>query len=247
LAEDNPTNQMVATQMLRALRAEVTVAADGIEALERFEERDYDLVIVDIEMPRMTGLDVIRTVRARRDGRAAIPIVALTAYAMREHRERIAAAGANGLISKPIISVQALGEALRGHLQPVRAAPPAATAPAAPDDSEINMATFEALCAAIGPDMMDELLEKVVADLLQARADLEGAANPINRAPIRSASHILISVAGAVGATGLQSSARALNAAAHDAADAGLPDQVARCLAQIDAAVAFLRKRAEAR
>lgn len=245
LAEDNPTNQMVATQMLRALRADVTVAADGVEALERFDEREYDLIVVDIEMPRMSGLDVIRTVRARKDGRDRVPIVALTAYAMREHREQIAAAGANGLISKPIVSVQALGESLRGYLQASRALAPPVSETTAPDDSDINMTTYEALCAAIGPDMMDELLEKVVADLLQARADLEGAVNPIERGPIRSASHILISVAGAVGATGLQSSARALNASAHDIAEAGLLDQVAGCLVQIDAAVAFLRNRAE--
>jgi CheY-like chemotaxis protein len=247
LAEDNPTNQMVATQMLRALRAEVTVAADGVEALERFEEREFDLVIVDIEMPRMTGLDVIRAIRSRRDGRAQVPIVALTAYAMREHRERIAAAGANGLISKPIISIQALGESLRGHLDAARPAAPANPIAAAVDETDINLATFDALCAAIGPDMMEELLEKVVADLLQARADLEAAADPIDRGPIRSASHILISVAGAVGATGLQSSARTLNVAAHDPAEAGLAEGVARCVTQIDAVVAFLRKRSQAR
>jgi hypothetical protein len=95
--------------------------------------------------------------------------------------------------------------------------------------------------------MMEELLEKVVADLLQARADLEAAADPIDRGPIRSASHILISVAGAVGATGLQSSARTLNVAAHDPAEAGLAEGVARCVTQIDAVVAFLRKRSQAR
>ena len=59
-----------------------------------------DLVVVDIEMPRLSGLDVIRAIRARGDAKAQVPIVALTAYAMREHRERIAAAGANGLISE---------------------------------------------------------------------------------------------------------------------------------------------------
>ena len=55
LAEDNPTNQMVASQMLRSLNAEVTVCADGVEALERFESEPVDLVVVDIEMPRLSG------------------------------------------------------------------------------------------------------------------------------------------------------------------------------------------------
>ncbi len=122
LAEDNPTNQMVASQMLRALNAEVTVCADGVEALERFDQGPVDLVVVDIEMPRLSGLDVIRAIRARSDARAQVPIVALTAYAMREHRERIAAAGANGLISKPVTSVEALRRGLAAHLRP-RGAP----------------------------------------------------------------------------------------------------------------------------
>jgi CheY-like chemotaxis protein len=245
LAEDNPTNQMVATQMLRALNAEVTLAADGVEALERFEGGEFDMIVVDIEMPRMTGLDVIRAVRARGDRRAAVPIVALTAYAMREHRDRIAAAGANGLISKPITSVEALGQALLAHAAPVAAAAPSPAAPTAEADDTpvVDLAVYDALCAAIGPGMMAELLDKVVADLLQARADLAAALSPIDRLPIRSASHILISVAGAVGATRLQSCARALNVAAHGADEARLPDDVRRCLVEIDAAVAFARSR----
>lgn len=246
LAEDNQTNQIVATQMLRALGAEVTLASDGVEALERFEEAQYDLVIVDIEMPRMTGLDVIRAIRARPDARAGAPIVALTAYAMREHRDRIAAAGANGLISKPLTSIEALGEALVAHVAPDQ---PEATAPLPTPTEEpvADEAIYDALCRAIGEDMVAELLEKVVADLRQARSDLAGALTPLDRRPIRSASHILISVAGAIGAVRLQNCARALNAAAHgDGASASLPAEVRRCMEEIDAAVAFADSRRQA-
>ena len=242
LAEDNLTNQMVATQMLRALDAEVTVCSDGVEALQRFEEEAFDLVVVDIEMPRLSGLDVIRAIRARSDARAGVPIVALTAYAMREHRDRIAEAGANGLISKPITSIEAFGRALAMHLAPDARAAKAA-APAADggqDEGVVDLAVFDALCQAIGQDTMAELLEKVIADLLSARAELVGAPE---RGPIRSASHILISVAGALGATRLQACARRLNAAAHTEAMEGLADELARCLEEIDAAVDFARER----
>lgn len=237
LAEDNQTNQLVATQMLRALNAEVTLASDGVEALERFKEASFDLVIVDIEMPRLSGLDVIRAIRSRGDARADVPIVALTAYAMREHRDRIAAAGANGLISKPLTSIEALGEALVAHLAP-KAQPPAGVATAA-EEPVADQAVFDALCRAIGQDMMDELLEKVVADLRQARADLAAALSPLDRKPIRAASHILISVAGAIGAARLQHCARMLNTSAHEEKEATLPAEVRRCMDEIDAAVAF--------
>ena len=136
--------------MLRALDAEVTVCSDGVEALERFEAEEFDLVVVDIEMPRLSGLDVIRAIRARGDARAQVPIVALTAYAMREHRERIAAAGANGLISKPITSVEALGRGLAAHVTPrsagrAAAATPAADAAADAGGPVIDPAIYDAL------------------------------------------------------------------------------------------------------
>ncbi len=244
LAEDNPTNQMVATQMLTKLRAQVSIASDGIEALEQFEAEAFDLLVVDIEMPRLSGLDVIRSIRSRRDGRANTPIVALTAYAMREHQERIAEAGANGLISKPISSIEALGKALAAHLVPVRGEIISGDQALKPDDpagSAVNIATFEALRQTIGHDMMAELMDKVIADLLSAARNLTAAQELLDRPAIRSASHILISVAGAIGATRLQSSARELNMVAHSGTTDDILLQLGKCLSEIDAAVVFAR------
>jgi CheY-like chemotaxis protein len=248
LAEDNPTNQMVASQMLRTLHAEVTLCSDGVEALERFEAEEVDLVVVDIEMPRLSGLDVIRAIRARGDARAGVPIVALTAYAMREHRERIAAAGANGLIAKPITSVEALGRGLAAHVAPRRSAPtPEEIAEPGAGVPVIDHAIYDALVAAIGDPTMGELLDKVIADLLAAQHDLAGALETPDgmpeRAPIRSASHILVSVAGAIGAVRLQSCARELNALAHGDAAERIAAMTGRCIDEIDAAVAFARER----
>ncbi len=245
LAEDNPTNQMVATQMLGMLEAEVTLSSDGIEALEQFEEAEFDLVVVDIEMPRMTGLDVIRAIRSRSDGRQNTPIVALTAYALREHRDRIATAGANGLISKPIASIEALARGLAEHVRRETPAPvaPAAATPVEVDDPVVDLAIYDALSEAIGAEMMSELLEKVVADLGSARDDLVSGLDPVDRAPIRSASHILISVAGAIGANRLQRCARKLNNAAHAEDPAGIADQVRTCITEIDAAVLYAEAR----
>lgn len=252
LAEDNPTNQMVASNMLRALDAEVLVCSDGVEALERFERFDADLVVVDIEMPRLTGLDVIRAIRARTDAKANVPIVALTAYAMREHRDRIILAGANGLIPKPITSIDALGRELSAHVRIITASaggPGAAAAPEAapPDDMPVmDLKVFDELCRTIGPELVDELKEKVVADLVDSRARLEGALQPFERSVIESTSHILISVAGAFGAVRLQLRSRALNTASRDRAvpRETIAADVRLCVAEIEAAVGFARSRA---
>jgi CheY-like chemotaxis protein/HPt (histidine-containing phosphotransfer) domain-containing protein len=229
---------MVATQMLQALRAEVTVASDGAEALAAFETGEFDLVVLDIEMPRVSGLDVIRRIRARGDARAGVPIVALTAYALREHQDRIAKAGADGLISKPISGIEALGRALAAHLPPGFrvAAPP----PVEEGDAVIDAAIYDALAQTIGAELMTELIEKVIADLGAARGELAAARDPGDSQAIRSASHILISVAGAIGAVRLQSLARSLNGLAH--AKGPLDAGVAACVAGIDAVLAHLAK-----
>jgi CheY-like chemotaxis protein len=174
-----------------------------------------------------------------------VPIVALTAYAMREHRERIAAAGANGLISKPITSVEALGRGLAAYVARLGgAALPEALAEEEDDDGPvIDMATFDALAEAIGAETMAELLDKVIADLIGAQGELAMALAGLDRAPIRSASHILISVGGAVGAVRLQACARAVNASAHGEDAGKVAALVRRCIAEIDAAVGFCRGR----
>ncbi len=239
LAEDNPTNQLVASQMLESLNARVCISADGIEALERFDEDDYDLVIVDIEMPRMSGIEVIRAIRSRGDAKGRTPIVALTAYAMPEHRNRIAEAGANGLISKPIVSVAAFGRALERHVVRPQPAPTGDAPGPDPADQSIDREIFDALCQAIGPEMMGELLEKVVSDLRSVEATMQAARMPVDSEAIRSASHILVSVAGAIGATRLQMSARRLNTATHSGASEAIAAGLDACLSEIGAAIAF--------
>ncbi|EJL02379.1 sensor histidine kinase/response regulator [Pseudomonas fluorescens Q2-87] len=100
LVEDNPVNQLVAKGMLVKLGCEVTVAAHGAEALDQLERRAFDLVLMDCNMPVMDGYEASRQIR--RSGRwSDLPIVALTANAMPEERERCRAAGMNDYLSKP--------------------------------------------------------------------------------------------------------------------------------------------------
>jgi two-component system, OmpR family, aerobic respiration control sensor histidine kinase ArcB len=90
---------------------------------------------------------------------------------------------------------------------------------------------------------MDELLDKVITDLLSAQRELAAALDPLERASIRGASHILISVAGALGAVRLEACARLLNAAAHSDPPEQVVPGVRGCIAEIDDAVAFARER----
>jgi two-component system, OmpR family, aerobic respiration control sensor histidine kinase ArcB len=239
LAEDNLTNQLVASQMLTSLGAHVVLASDGVEAIARFEETDIDLVLVDIEMPRMSGLDVIRRIRARRDRRARTPIIALTAYALREHKLQIAEAGADGLISKPVTSTFGFGAAILQHLPALGSAAEAAKDEAAPAPV-IDMEVYQSLVDTIGADMLTELLDRIILDLHDAGVNLEAASEPLDHSALRATSHILISVAGAFGAARLRRRAAELNAAAN----AGSPlcaAAVRACLDELASALAFAR------
>lgn len=100
LVEDNPVNQLVAKGMLGKLGCEVIVAAHGAEALDQLEHDEFDLVLMDCNMPVMDGYEASRQIR--RSGRwPQLPIVALTANAMSEERERCRAAGMSDYLAKP--------------------------------------------------------------------------------------------------------------------------------------------------
>ena len=100
LVEDNPVNQLVAKGMLGKLGCEVVVAAHGGEALKRLEEQRFDMVLMDCNMPVMDGYEASRQIR--RSGRwPDLPIVALTANALSEERERCRAAGMDDYLAKP--------------------------------------------------------------------------------------------------------------------------------------------------
>jgi two-component system, sensor histidine kinase and response regulator len=105
LAEDNLVNQKVAMTMLGKMGHHITLATNGREALEQWRQNDFDLILMDVQMPEMTGLQA--TMQIRREEEALgrhLPIIAMTALAMTEDRERCLAAGMDDFISKPISS-----------------------------------------------------------------------------------------------------------------------------------------------
>ena len=100
LAEDNKTNQKIAVAMLTKRGHDVDVAENGIEVLEMVRSKRYDIVLMDIQMPEMDGLEATSRLRSIEEFRT-LKIIALTAHALAEERERCEAAGMNGFVTKP--------------------------------------------------------------------------------------------------------------------------------------------------
>ncbi len=111
LVEDNPVNQTVATRMLERAGHRVTVAGNGREALERVEAQDFDLILMDVQMPVMGGIEAARAIRAHEarrswvmssEGWQSTPIVAMTAHASAADRAECLEAGMDDFVSKPV-------------------------------------------------------------------------------------------------------------------------------------------------
>ena len=247
LAEDNPTNQMVAMQMLESLGAEVTLAVDGAEALEIMETRIFDVALIDIEMPRVSGIELIRRLRASDGPLAEMPLVALTAYVMREHRAAIDEAGADGIIAKPILSIDQFGEEIDGYIQ-ARAAIAGTAAHAVTGVggrpgtvAGIDHDTFDRLRASFdGPGRL-ELMSRICSDIGSARDRVGDCITSHDHEELRAATHILISVAGAVGATRLQELAQCLNSAGHASDSAAIDRDAPDLVTEANLVLDFVR------
>lgn len=107
LAEDNVVNQRLAVALLKKQGHTVVIANNGREAVEALEREQFDLVLMDVQMPVMNGLEATSQIRAKERGSCKrARIIAMTAHAMKEDRDRCLAAGMDGYISKPITPQQ---------------------------------------------------------------------------------------------------------------------------------------------
>jgi len=171
VAEDNAINQQVAVGLLTKLGHRADVAHDGAQALALVQQGDYDLVLMDMQMPNMDGLTSARAIRALSGDVAGITIIAMTANAMDEDREACLAAGMNDYISKPV-DRQRLGAMLGrwGHRRDLAAlSPPQQMATVDHPDEDalplVDSSVTEDLQDALGEDYLKEVCGHFMATL----------------------------------------------------------------------------------
>jgi CheY-like chemotaxis protein len=170
LVEDNPAHQKLATYILEDRGHTVECADNGQEAVSVSAQRRYDLILMDVQMPRMDGLEATAAIRKREDGQMPVPIIAMTAHAMQGDRDRCLAAGMDGYLPKPINAQELIGlvERLAGG-----AAPGAAVAEATPGPAAISTpataGVFDPGLALTrcfdNPDMVQEMIQCFLAEV----------------------------------------------------------------------------------
>jgi hypothetical protein len=166
-AEDNPTNQFVALQLLRGFDVQIDVVADGLEAVHGASSFLYDVICMDMRMPEMDGLAATRAIRALGGHLATIPIVALTANAFPEDVAACFDAGMTGFVAKPVRKETLLAALLTAlGTSGAADAPMPAAANSAPEDVALDDAALVGLTEEIGADGVAELIAMFAQETL---------------------------------------------------------------------------------
>ena len=218
LAEDNLVNQKLALHLLERMGYRADVAANGLEAIQALERQPYDVVLMDVQMPEMDGLEATRQICARWPHGARPRIIALTANVMAEDRQECLAAGMDDFLAKPI-RVDELVEALKKS-QPLTGPVGLGEAPAprqsVTDSSSpsalLDPAALERLREMAGGDaaFLNEIFKTFLADAPGMLAEMRRSLERGDAATLRRAAHSLKSNTADFGATALSDLCREL-------------------------------------
>lgn len=167
LAEDNSVNQHLALRLLERLGYHADLAADGLEVLEALSRRTYDVVLMDVRMPALDGLETTRRLRAELPPERQPHIIAMTASALAGDREICLTAGMDDYITKPVQR-----ETLAAALQRVRPRAVADTLPFEPGAAPIDPVILQQLHANLGDSFGEELAAILEAYRLQLQVEL---------------------------------------------------------------------------
>jgi signal transduction histidine kinase/DNA-binding response OmpR family regulator/putative methionine-R-sulfoxide reductase with GAF domain len=238
LAEDNVVNQKLALRLLEQMGYRADLAANGLEAIAALERQSYDVVLMDVQMPELDGLEASQEINRRWPDKRP-RIVAMTANAMQGDREMCQAAGMDDYVAKPI-RVEHLVEALERCGARVAMTTDRA-APNTPGGSTLDRGAIEQLAERIGGEFVTELITTFIADGRTLLAALRGSLASGDVDAFRRAAHSLKSNGETLGATAMAALARELEAAARAGRLDGA-EQLDALAARYEAAVGALEE-----
>jgi PAS domain S-box-containing protein len=220
VAEDSQPNQVVLRVLLSQLPLEIDIAENGAEAVRRFQQRSYDLILMDIQMPVLDGLSAVKKIREIEmfNNRRRIPIVALSAHAMAEDHRLSREAGCDWHLNKPIVKRE-LVSVIEGFLS---------------DHSPVSVRSKDignVPDGADGPIRVDPLIKPFVPAFLESCLELciklEAAINSWEIHAIREISHRLAGEGGTYGFDEISRLGREINKRAKSGDPAGIPHLIA--------------------
>jgi PAS domain S-box-containing protein len=210
LAEDNAMNQTVALRLLERLGYRADVASNGLEALAALERQPYDVILMDVQMPELDGLDTSRQICQRWPAASRPHIIAMTANALPEDREACFAAGMNAYVAKPIRRDE-LAEALK-RARPLR------KRDAAPGENGVTLdaAALETLRELGGAEFIAEVVDVFLADAPALITSLRSSLECKDTEELRRAAHTLKSNGSTLGAAAFADLCRTVEQHARD-------------------------------
>ncbi|MFZ4806120.1 MAG: ATP-binding protein [Hyphomicrobiaceae bacterium] len=228
VVDDNASNRLVATKLLAEFEPMTNVACDGSEAVTAASRFRYDVILMDMHMPEMDGLQATRAIRKKGIN---VPVVAFTANAFKEDIDACLASGMSGFVAKPVRKKELVRAIIRnvawtGEQTAGESAADRDTAgqTQSSGDDEIDLAAFDELAGEIGADGVEQALVAFCEDA-EAKIKLLAAGNvDEDRPQIRRYAHSIKGAAATLGMSGLSSIARSLEGTAHKISASQLND-----------------------
>ena len=242
LAEDNKVNQKFARLLLSRDGHHVDIAEDGYEAVEAIQRAEYDLVLMDVQMPRLDGVQATIRIRALPPPKCSVPIIAVTAVS--GVRDQLIEAGMDDYVSKPIDSALLLAK-LAEIAQKVGRSPRASDSPAPEEDrrgddlaallahSAVDKACLDTIRSVMTKEEADEFVRNYLDDASERVARMSRSLADGDLAAMGADGHALIGTAGNVGANLVSEIARSVE----DACKAGDHASASLRLRQLQAAI----------
>lgn len=217
LVDDNSTNRLVGSRLLESVGHTVTTANDGRQAVALVEQGSFDVVLMDVSMPEMDGLEATAEIRKLAKPVSSVPVIALTANAVIGDRERFLAVGMNDYVSKPF-RLRDLQERLSKHTSPH----PRSVACTSTSHESISLDAalpliddkeLDALAAETSEEIVAAIVDEFVKELCQHRANLKAASAGQDHSAVEKLCHAISGASRSVGASRLAKIARGIELA----------------------------------